>query len=91
MYHNKTFSWLVLLLLVCCGNTLASNSGGAALQNVFSTYKVGSYLFVARYGGDFNNTTPVYVGDMTVSENQTLDISGYRDSAGDVPPAVEIA
>ncbi|MBQ7525377.1 MAG: hypothetical protein IJT09_03000 [Abditibacteriota bacterium] len=82
MYHNKTLSWFVLLLLVCCGNTLASNSDGVALQNVFSTYKVGSYLFVARYGGNLSNTTPVYVGNMTVSENQTLDISGYRDSEG---------
>ena len=53
------------------------------MNNVFSTYKVGSYLFVARYGGDFSNTTPVYVGSMTVSENQTLDISGYRDSEGE--------
>ena len=77
---------------LCCfslfaAETLYSNLGGAALQNVFSTYKVGSYLFVARYGGNFNNTTPVYVGNMTVSENQTPEISGYRDSAGDVPPA----
>ena len=58
------------------------------MNNVFSTYKVGSYLFVARYGSDFNDTTPVYVGGMNVSENQTLDISGYRDSVGGVSVVV---
>ena len=80
-----------LLLFVIAVSSCLSADGAVNLDNVFSTYKVGSYLFVARYGGDFNNTTPVYVGDMTVSENQTLDISGYRDSAGDVPPTIELA
>ena len=71
---------LVLPLLVCCCSVFASNFDEVELNNVFSTYKVGEYLFVARYGGDFNNTTPVYVGNMAVSENQTLDISGYWES-----------
>ena len=73
---------LIMPLLVCCCSLFASNLDEVVMNNVFSTYKVGSYLFVARYGGNFNNTTPVYVGSMTVSENQTLDISGYRDSEG---------
>ena len=71
-----------LLLFVIAASSCLSADGAVTLDNVFSTYKVGSYLFVARYGGNFNNTTPVYVGSMTVSENQTLDISGYRDSEG---------
>ncbi len=78
---------LIMPLLVCCCSLFASNLDEVVMNNVFSTYKVGSYLFVARYGGNLSNTTPVYVGNMAVSENQTLDISGYRDSAGDVPPA----
>jgi len=79
---------LIMPLLVCCCSLFASNLDEVVMDNVFSTYKVGSYLFVARYGGNLNNTTPVYVGNMTVSENQTLDISGYWDSVGDVPMVV---
>ncbi len=79
---------LIMPLLVCCCSLFASNLDEVVMNNVFSTYKVGSYLFVARYGGNLNNTTPVYVGNMTVSENQTLDISGYWDSVGNVPVVV---
>ena len=82
---------LLLLFLMTASSCLWADPAAVNLDNVFSTYKVGSYLFVARYGGNLNNTTPVYVGNMTVSENQTLDISGYRDSAGDVPPTIELA
>ncbi|MBQ7524885.1 MAG: hypothetical protein IJT09_00470 [Abditibacteriota bacterium] len=73
---------LLLLFLMTASSCLWADQTTVNLDNVFSTYKVGSYLFVARYGGNLGNTTPVYVGNMTVSESQTLDISGYRDSEG---------
>ncbi len=79
---------LLLLFVMTASSCLWADPTTVNLDNVFSTYKVGSYLFVARYCGNLSNTTPVYVGNMTVSENETLDISGYRDSVGDIPVVV---
>ena len=72
----------ILVLFILAASSCLFADASVELHNVFSTYKVGEYIFVARYGSDFNVTTPVYVGNMAVSENQTLDISGYRDSVG---------